>query len=894
MKQSLFLIGILAFSASFFISAAAFSANNDIIINEIGASPTSTHEWIEIWNKGAEPVDLAGWKFWENNTSHSLAATTTDSLAAPGEYAAICQDSTAFIADHPAFGGSIFDSSWGSLNETGEEIGLKDAQENFLEQFTYQPATARSLERKNPLLSDYSLNNWQEHQTGDTLGFQNSNYAIAAEATSTASTASTTPASAATTPFSPSDSPANTAASSSPPLYPSTSSLWAQIKINEFLPDPENGEEWIELYNGATTSLDLVDGLLCDSREANCAIAATSGTIAAQGWATFFLNGSHLNNGGDSVILKNPDGTTVDQINYGTGALAAPEKGQTAARKNDGADTDADVDWAITTSLTPGSSNIIVEPPTPAPANNSGGGGSSNWSSGGGTPPAPSSAPSAPATIAKTTATTTTSTAKTPNKGATGDPVKIIWKISAPRAAAPQENVILSAVSSADPRGGAILMSWNLGDGAIIDGQTVSHAFSASGTYRVTVSATSTQGTTGQQTLFLSVAPGLSTHHGEVLISEVFPNPPGTDQGEFIELFNSAPTSISLAGWKLETSNEKSFTIPEKTIIKPSGNLVFYRAATRLVLDNTKEIITLKTPDNVAADLAAYSKSEPGQSLSLMNGERAWTKEITPGFIGVNEEPKEQVLGKKITADKIYPASPTTTPRPKPTTARLALADARALKKGSAVAVQGIVTVPPKTFSEHYFYIADSSGGLQMYSSKKDLPPLSVGDKVKVAGQLSQTNNVSRLKIASAGAIDILAAKQTLEPEKLALEDIDEDAAGKLIVVTGEITGITGNQLYLDDGETEEVVYLKTAAHIDRSRLKPGDTLQVTGVAEQTKNGWQIWPRGNDDLRLVAASAPSQTAGKNSNQTSKYAAVTIGGLALIAAAFIFRKRFPQL
>lgn len=866
MKQTFLLSSILAFSASFFISTAAWGANSDIIINEIGASPTSTHEWIEIWNKGTEPVDLTGWKFWENTTNHGLTATTTDSILAPGEYGAICQNSTAFLLDHSAFGGSIFNSSWSSLSENGEEIGLKDEIGNFIEQFTYQPASTHSLERKNPTLPDYSANNWQEHLTGDTLGFQNSNYSITTETTTT--TTPTIPTDIATT-------TSNTLLMSSV----STSSLWKQIKINEFLPNPEDGDEWIELYNPTTSSLDLADGLLCDNRDTSCTIATTSGTIAAQSWTTFFLNGSHLNNNDDSIILKNPDEIIIDQVNYGTDALPAPEKGQAVARKNDGADSDADTDWAITTSLTPGSSNVVVEPVIPTPVNNSGGG-----SSGGG---GGSASPTASLAPVPTNQKTATSTNKTTTKSATSDQTKIVWKISAPRAAAPQEIAELSAAGSVDPRGGAIFMSWNLGDGTIVDGQTITHTFSASGTYHITIYATSTQGTTGQQFFSVLVAPGLSTHHGEVLISEVFPNPPGVDQGEFVELFNSASTGVALAGWKLETNSGKGFTIPEKTVVKPGGCLVFYRAATHLILDNSKEVITLKTPDDVVADQVSYSKSEPNQSLSLINGARGWTQEITPGFIGVTAG---QVLGEKITINKSPPTPPVKLPRPQSTPSHLTLALARTLNKGSTITIQGVVTVPPGTFSEHYFYVTDDSGGMQIYSSKKDLPPLALGDKISVVGRLSQANGLPRVNIASARAIDILATKQILEQENMALGDIDESTAGKLVTVTGEITDVKGNQLYLDDGETEGVVYLKTATHIDRSRLKAGTNLQIAGIVEQTKNGWQIWPRSNEDIKPTASSAPIQSSNKNNYQTFKYMVVTGGGASLLALAFFLQRK----
>ena len=43
---------------SFFIFNKAGAVNSGIVINEIGAYPTSTHEWVEIWNKGIESIDI--------------------------------------------------------------------------------------------------------------------------------------------------------------------------------------------------------------------------------------------------------------------------------------------------------------------------------------------------------------------------------------------------------------------------------------------------------------------------------------------------------------------------------------------------------------------------------------------------------------------------------------------------------------------------------------------------------------------------------------------------------------------------------------------------------------------------------------------------------------------
>jgi hypothetical protein len=136
----------------------------------------------------------------------------------------------------------------------------------------------------------------------------------------------------------------------------------------------------VELFNPTTSSLDLAGGFLCDSRTAGtCTIAAVVGIIPAQGWLVVNISGSKLNNSGDSVILKNASTTVIDYINY-VGALL-PKKGQAIARKIDGADTDNDSDWAVTTSLTPNNANSIVAPPVPV--SSAGGSGGVYYSSGG-------------------------------------------------------------------------------------------------------------------------------------------------------------------------------------------------------------------------------------------------------------------------------------------------------------------------------------------------------------------------------------------------------------------------------------------------------------------------------------------------------------------------------
>lgn len=72
MNKKTFFIVTLFIVSVFLFRKIAYGQSNDIVITEIGAYEKSGFEWIEIYNKGLEPVDLSGWKFWEAGVNHGL------------------------------------------------------------------------------------------------------------------------------------------------------------------------------------------------------------------------------------------------------------------------------------------------------------------------------------------------------------------------------------------------------------------------------------------------------------------------------------------------------------------------------------------------------------------------------------------------------------------------------------------------------------------------------------------------------------------------------------------------------------------------------------------------------------------------------------------------------
>ncbi len=176
---------------------------------------------------------------------------------------------------------------------------------------------------------------------------------------------------------------------------PSECPLFSDVVINEFVSDPDGsdgGYEWVELYNASGAQIDLTGYLIAWEKGSSGGDAALPDalTIRAGG---FLLVGEasvkgadvvvelDLGNGGggDGIYLVDPDGCPVDAVIYGesnddgitneAGEVAAtwvenPSSGASAARLQDGYDTNnSRDDFVLTSEPSPGAANPYVEPP---------------------------------------------------------------------------------------------------------------------------------------------------------------------------------------------------------------------------------------------------------------------------------------------------------------------------------------------------------------------------------------------------------------------------------------------------------------------------------------------------------------------------------------------------
>ena len=129
---------------------AMVSAQGDVKINEIMYNPSteqgddSDMEWIELYNKDTEAINISGWTIDNNPIS--------DNVMQPGDYVVLARNKTAFDAYYGALSCPVIDVTLGLKNDPGDTIVLGDSTGAEIDNVTYSASlgadgNGKTLER---------------------------------------------------------------------------------------------------------------------------------------------------------------------------------------------------------------------------------------------------------------------------------------------------------------------------------------------------------------------------------------------------------------------------------------------------------------------------------------------------------------------------------------------------------------------------------------------------------------------------------------------------------------------------------------------------------------------------------------------------------------------------
>ena len=126
----------------------------DVVINEVMYAPSpASNEFIELYNRSSKAVQLSQLQYADEDRNFS-PVTSTDSLLAPGQYAVLVRDTTAFKQEFPSVE-FLAPDGWDALNNGGDTALLRHGPSGtVIDSVPYDPAWGGSegnaLERIDP------------------------------------------------------------------------------------------------------------------------------------------------------------------------------------------------------------------------------------------------------------------------------------------------------------------------------------------------------------------------------------------------------------------------------------------------------------------------------------------------------------------------------------------------------------------------------------------------------------------------------------------------------------------------------------------------------------------------------------------------------------------------
>jgi hypothetical protein len=418
------------------------------------------------------------------------------------------------------------------------------------------------------------------------------------------------------------------------------------------------------------------------------------------------------------------------------------------------------------------------------------------------------------------------------------------------------ETVNFDGSDSTDPEQQPLTFTWDFGDGANGLGPTPSHAYAAAGEYAAVLTVhDGTDGASDTVTVTIAPAPAAApipsnsstmnaapadsqpspTACRGLIINELWPNPAGPDEAEFIELENPTPNTIAVTGCVMWLNEKRRYVFPSG-VLGPRQLLVLEKRQSKLSLTNTGGSLRLAEGDGTTVDEVVYPKAPEDESWAKIGTSWGWTNRVTPGQANL-EPTDEEPPGQAIREDA-----------PAPIVTLAGLADVQTLESGEKVKIQGTVIAAADILASRTIWLQDDTAGLQAVLAEDASRPL-VGDLIEAVGTVRSFQGRKRITVA-AGAVMVLASNRLVEPRTLPLDQLSAEYVDQLVTVTGLVSQTTGGKIFVDDGSGEGEIYLKSSTGIVKPKMSVGDRLSVSGVVSATTSGLRILPRTAEDLRV--------------------------------------------
>ena len=864
-RVSLFVLFVLLTSTC--RPALASSSSPPLVITEVGAyekSGADALEWIEVYNRSNEPIDITTWKFLESSGVNLLThgiSSTRDGVknVAPGSYAVIAQNDVNLNAAYPDLSVPVFDSSWSTLSLDGEVVGLKDEQ-GTAHTFAYLASSQTSVEKIDSTLDDTIITNWRVAPYTNSLGKATSistltstseivsdektpeEFIVTTTSTpeiiaveipvvtlpeTTTVTSSNTPEIAITVTSSVTDLLTTT---STPELPAEVTTALVQpspLQLSELMPNPDSEPEWIEIYNHSSNAYDTSACYLKDRTGKE----QLHDVLAPESYTVIDVKNITLNNSGDEISIVCND-SVVDVIQYGSiegieKSITAPvpKKGQALIRKSEYAPTSVEL-FGVGQPTKGFINNLALLSQTTSPI----------------VPTTVSSEPTVPIAI---------------------DVVinEVVAQSSGDDLTTEFIELYNRGNFTTDLRG------WKITDGSvqytIKDSNEIRFP---PGAYYVVNRTSST------------IALGLS---GTLTLTD--PNSQKVDQTKFNDM--EAETSWSRFGndWNLTSLITKGV---ENSMKRPNHAPIARLTSVKNATTGTVVLFSSEDSTDQDGDVLQYLwEFGDGSQSNDANPSHAFTQSGSyPVTLTVRDGQRSATVQKNIIVSKPVTISsvaqkPVTTKRTKSTMISyqynpVDLETLAELPNNTPVIVEGVIHYINKNSRIRSFYLGNPGIEVQLGSVLAEY--LKLDDSVRVHALVSISTSGARvLKVKD---LSVIPSLSPIVPNTHSLQDVGLHETD-YIETTGTIATMKGREISL----TDETGTCKVTLPISRDTLKIGDTVRVTGSSIKSSSACKIIISKPELLEVLNSTSNNTTLGT-------YIPVTATGLSSVALAALWKKK----
>lgn len=559
-----------------------------LIITEVSSSVVSDEEWIEIYNYGTTAVTFSDLTFFENDTNHGISSFTGETQLEPQTIAIIANKADIVKSKNPNYSGIILDSTWASLTESGESIGIK-IKGVFADKATYGSSSKeQTAERTSTLSSDWVAG----PATIGTLSEMQKQFLT------------NTPTETTQTPAAGIENNTSTDEIESPeePLVSEETASDTNTDVHEYSA-PQTAQSTSTTTTSTTETVAATLTTLTTTQATSTQTTTNTQPNQTASTATYLPNST------TQIITNSPP---VARITVQSGQLTAQEK--------------TSINFDGRTSYDPNNDQLRFD-----------------WDFGDGTNATTANPGVHTFSKAGTYTIQLTVTDTTGLKSVAYSQVQVLAKStnatgasSAPATEGTTKTMTTAASSNTivlETTGPTEISPTNKSTEKITITVTAQQAKELFNTYS---QASTTARSSAQSNEFNTRSTESNTTPRGIIINELFPAPEKGDS-EWIELHNTESVAVGLSGMLLADASKlkKPFTLPNGAVIPPHGFVIITGEQSKISLNNSEDVVYLASPTGTLIDSVKYTGGKRALAFArALDGSKSvwsWTNDITRG-----------------------------------------------------------------------------------------------------------------------------------------------------------------------------------------------------------------------------------------------------------------------